>query len=157
MLFRPHHYLHPPHLPRREPDFYAMRMRRRPREQRRHHAARELAGRLILLLHDVHSQAGLNLGAVWEHGHTITSHDAHIIDGMTNATRISATLPPDLTTFLDEYQQTHRLDSRSAALAEAIRALRDRELHSAYAELGAAQQAGRETYPADNADGLDTL
>lgn len=44
------------------------------------------------------------------------------LNGMTKATRISATLPSDLTTFLDEYQQAHHLDSRSAALTEAIRA-----------------------------------
>lgn len=76
------------------------------------------------------------------------------MNGMTNATRISATLPPDLTAFLDEYQQAHHLDSRSAALAEAIRALRERELLAAYAELGEAQASGAETYPADNLDGL---
>lgn len=76
------------------------------------------------------------------------------MNGMTNATRISATLPPDLTAFLDDYQQTHRLDSRSAALADAVRALRERELLAAYAELGAAQASGQELYPADNADGL---
>ena len=74
---------------------------------------------------------------------------------MTNATRISATLPPDLTEFLDTYQQAHQLDSRSAALADAVRALRERELLAAYAELGAAQASGQEHYPADNADGLD--
>lgn len=74
---------------------------------------------------------------------------------MTNATRISATLPPDLATFLDKYQETHKLGSRSAALADAIRALRDQTLQDAYRELGEAQQSGRETYPADNFDGLE--
>ena len=74
---------------------------------------------------------------------------------MANATRISATLSPDLTAFLDSYQQAHQLDSRSAALADAVRALRERELLAAYAELGAAQISGQERYPADNADGLD--
>lgn len=77
------------------------------------------------------------------------------MNGMANATRISATLPPELTTFLDEYQQAHRLDSRSAALADAVRALRERELLAAYAELGEAQANGQERYPADNADGLE--
>ncbi|MFK7603189.1 MULTISPECIES: CopG family ribbon-helix-helix protein [Deinococcus] len=74
---------------------------------------------------------------------------------MTSATRISATVSADLADFLDEYQQTHGLDSRSAALAEAIRALRERVLDAAYQELGDAQRAGQETYPADNLDGLD--
>lgn len=74
---------------------------------------------------------------------------------MTNATRISATLPPDLTAFLDEYQQAHKLESRSAALAEAIRALRQRELEAAYRELGEAQRLGLELYPPDNTDGLE--
>ncbi len=77
------------------------------------------------------------------------------MSGMTNATRISATLPPDLSAFLDDYQQAHHLDSRSAALADAVRALRERELLAAYAELGEAQASGRETYPDDNADGLE--
>lgn len=74
---------------------------------------------------------------------------------MTNATRISATLPPDLTAYLEQYQQAHGLETRSAALAEAVRALRERELEAAYRELGEAQQQGLETYPPDNADGLE--
>lgn len=73
---------------------------------------------------------------------------------MAHGTRISATLPPDLTAFLDEYQHAHKLDSRSAALAHAVRALRERELLTAYTELGTAQVRGQETYPRDNADGL---
>ena len=78
-----------------------------------------------------------------------------MINSMANATRISATLPPDLSAFLNAYQQTYRLDSRSAALAEAVRALRERELLTAYAELGDAQASEQETYPDDNADGLE--
>lgn len=74
---------------------------------------------------------------------------------MTRATRISATVPPELADFLDEYQRSRGLDSRSAALADAIRALQERELLDAYAELGKAQQAGAEVYPPDNSDGLD--
>lgn len=77
------------------------------------------------------------------------------MSGMTSATRISATVATELTDFLDEYQRTHHLASRSAALAEAIRALRERVLDAAYQELGDAQRAGEETYPADNLDGLD--
>ena len=73
---------------------------------------------------------------------------------MARTTRISATLPTHLTAFLDSYQQTHGLGSRSAALAEAIGVLRDRELDAGYTELGNVQHAGLETYPADNTDGL---
>lgn len=73
---------------------------------------------------------------------------------MAHGTRISATLPPDLLAFLDEYQHARKLDSRSAALADAVRALRERELQTAYAELGEAQASGQEIYSQDNADGL---
>lgn len=77
-----------------------------------------------------------------------------ILNGMTNATRISATLPSDLTSYLDHYQQLHGLETRSAALAAAVRALRDAEMQAAYRELGAAQEKGLEQYPSDNLDGL---
>ena len=46
-------------------------------------------------------------------------------------------------------------EGAGAALAEAVRALRERELYAAYAELGEAQATGREQYPDDNADGLE--
>ena len=72
----------------------------------------------------------------------------------TNAVRISATLPAELATFLDQYQTEHDLGSRSAALAEAVRALREQALSKAYRELGEAQRAGLEQYPPDNTDGL---
>lgn len=79
-----------------------------------------------------------------------------IISNMTNSvTRISATLPEELGAYLSSYQERHQLESRSAALAEAIRALRERELEQAYRELGEAQAAGLEMYPADNLDGLE--
>ena len=70
-------------------------------------------------------------------------------------TRISATLPQDLGAFLTRYQQRHQLASRSAALAEAIRALQAHELEQAYRELGEAQASRLETYPAENFDGLE--
>jgi hypothetical protein len=79
-------------------------------------------------------------------------------DGMPNTThavRISATLSAELANFLDEYQTAYALESRSAALARAVTALRDQELHIAYQELGDAQRAGLEIYPPDNTDGLD--
>lgn len=76
----------------------------------------------------------------------MTSHTASV--------RISATLPPELASFLDEYQRLHALESRSAALAEAVRSLREQSLHAAYRELGDAQRSGEEVYPPSNADGL---
>lgn len=68
--------------------------------------------------------------------------------------RIYATLPSDLAAFLTEYQTAHALPSLSAALAEAVTALRANELAEAYRELGEAQRAGSEKYPANNLDGL---
>ena len=78
-----------------------------------------------------------------------------ILNGMTTATRISATLPPELTAYLDQYQRQNGLSTRSAALAAAVRALRERELEAAYRELGEAQTAGLEAYPPSNTDGLE--
>lgn len=69
--------------------------------------------------------------------------------------RISATLPRDLIAFLDDYQRRHGLGSRSAALAEAVRALQTHELEVAYRKLDAAQVEGLEVYPDANADGLE--
>ncbi|WP_420594785.1 CopG family ribbon-helix-helix protein [Deinococcus sp.] len=70
------------------------------------------------------------------------------------AVRISATLPAELAAFLDDYQRQHASNSRSAALAEAARVLREQVLYEAYRELGDAQRAGLEAYPPDNTDGL---
>ena len=140
--------LHAAHLPADEANLDAVRVGGRLGEKLRHHPAREPARGLVLLLHDVYGQAGANLGAG-------RGHELSIIGGMNNATRISATLPSDLAAFLNKYQETHNLGSRSAALADAVRALRDRTLQDAYRELGEAQQSGRETYPADNLDGLE--
>jgi metal-responsive CopG/Arc/MetJ family transcriptional regulator len=70
-------------------------------------------------------------------------------------TRISATLPENLVAFLDTYREEHALESRSAALAAAIEALRERELQRGYRELGQAQRQNLETYPPDNTDGLE--
>lgn len=73
---------------------------------------------------------------------------------MAHGTYITATLPADLVAFLDEYRAAHASCSLSEALADAVRALRDRDLQDAYRELGEAQRLGLETYPPDNLDGL---
>lgn len=69
--------------------------------------------------------------------------------------KINATIPEHLLNFLESYQKTHDLPSRSAALAAAIRALQELELQRGYEALGAAQQRGEVAYPADSADGLE--
>ncbi len=73
----------------------------------------------------------------------------------TNAARLSATIPVELLSFLETYQRDHALESRSAALVEAIQALRQRELQRGYEELGRAQREGLEVYPSENTDGLN--
>ncbi|MDW5596335.1 ribbon-helix-helix domain-containing protein [Conexibacter stalactiti] len=55
--------------------------------------------------------------------------------------KLSVSLPDDDVRFLDEYAATHAFPSRSAALQQAIRALRLSELNDAY---GAAWQEWEE-------------
>ena len=69
--------------------------------------------------------------------------------------KINATVPEHLLNFLESYQKTHDLPSRSAALAAAIHALQELELQRGYEALGAAQQRGEVAYPTDNTDGLE--
>jgi hypothetical protein len=69
--------------------------------------------------------------------------------------QIEASLSADLAVFLSEYQAAHGLPSLSAALAAAVKALREQPLLVAYRELGEAQRAGLATYPPDLMDGLD--
>jgi metal-responsive CopG/Arc/MetJ family transcriptional regulator len=76
------------------------------------------------------------------------------MNSITIAARLSATIPQELLSFLDEYQRQHALDSRSAALVKAIEALQERELEQGYVILGQAQRDGLEQYPSDNTDGL---
>jgi metal-responsive CopG/Arc/MetJ family transcriptional regulator len=74
----------------------------------------------------------------------------------TNAVRISATIPAHLAAYLEQYQRTHKLQTRSQALTEAVLALRELELRLGYEELGRAQRNGEVTYPSfDATDGLD--
>lgn len=47
--------------------------------------------------------------------------------------KVSVSIPDEDVEFLDEYAQTHRIPSRSAALQRAIRLLRASELTDAYA------------------------
>jgi Arc/MetJ-type ribon-helix-helix transcriptional regulator len=70
--------------------------------------------------------------------------------------KINATVPEHLLEFLESYQKSHALPSRSAALSAAIHALQELELQRGYEELGEAQHSGMTTYPTlENTDGLD--
>ncbi|MGF0118484.1 ribbon-helix-helix domain-containing protein [Promicromonospora sp. Marseille-Q5078] len=65
--------------------------------------------------------------------------------------KVSVSLPdPDLS-YLDEYADRAGLPSRSAALQAAVRALRERDLESAY------QAADDEWYGSDDAHAWDTV
>ena len=50
------------------------------------------------------------------------------------AQRVTVSLPPNLATYLDEYQKSHQLSSRSEAVVQAIQALREKQLAEEYAE-----------------------
>jgi metal-responsive CopG/Arc/MetJ family transcriptional regulator len=69
--------------------------------------------------------------------------------------KINATIPENLLIYLDTYQKTHQLRSRSAALSKAIQALRELELQRGYKELGEAQQTNLTMYPPDTLNGID--
>ncbi|CAM3960885.1 hypothetical protein [Deinococcus frigens] len=73
---------------------------------------------------------------------------------MARQIRLTFDLSAELVAVLDAYGATHAPGSRDEAVAAAIRALRDRELDTAYAELGNAQRQGLDMYPPDHADGL---
>ena len=48
--------------------------------------------------------------------------------------RVTVSLPPTLANYLEEYQKTHQIGSRSEAVVQAIIALREKELAEAYAD-----------------------
>ncbi len=53
--------------------------------------------------------------------------------------RVTVSLPPNLANFLEEYQRSHQISSRSEAIAQALIALREKELaeeYAAYARSG---------------------
>lgn len=53
--------------------------------------------------------------------------------GSISSMKVSVSLPDEDVAFLDAYAEAHRLDSRSAALQEAVRVLRYGDLEGAYA------------------------
>lgn len=67
------------------------------------------------------------------------------------AQRLTVSLSPHLARYLDQYQKTHHLSSRSEAVAQAIQALREKELAEAYADYA---RSG-EFVDLENGDGLE--
>lgn len=65
--------------------------------------------------------------------------------------RVTVSLPPTLANYLKEYQKTHQISSRSEAIAQAIVALREKELAEAYADYA---RSG-EFIDLENGDGLE--
>jgi Arc/MetJ-type ribon-helix-helix transcriptional regulator len=51
---------------------------------------------------------------------------------MKAATKVSISVPQDIARFVEEYQESHELPSRSEVFVEAVRVLRERELAEAY-------------------------
>lgn len=76
---------------------------------------------------------------------------------MTTSMKIGVSLPKPDIEFLDDYTARTGLRSRSAALHEAVRSLRDAYLEAAYLEADEEWQASgeAETWDAVAADGLD--
>jgi Arc/MetJ-type ribon-helix-helix transcriptional regulator len=50
---------------------------------------------------------------------------------MTTA-KVTISIPPDLVAFLERYQKTHQLESRSEVIARGLRQLQETELAAAY-------------------------
>ncbi|GEA81584.1 antitoxin [Cellulomonas uda] len=73
------------------------------------------------------------------------------------ATKFSASLPTGELVYLEQYAQLHGLASRSAALHAAVRALREQELASEYAQAYAEWDDSGEAAAWDGvaSDGID--
>ena len=65
--------------------------------------------------------------------------------------RVTVSLSPQLARYLDEYQKTHQIGSRSEAVAQAIQALREKQLAEEYADYA---RSG-EFVDLENGDGLE--
>lgn len=71
------------------------------------------------------------------------------------AQRMTISLPPDAARYLEQYQQTHHLSSRSEAVLKAIQALRDQQLAEDYAALARENDPERARLLEGNTDGLE--
>ncbi|WP_029482756.1 ribbon-helix-helix domain-containing protein [Deinococcus marmoris] len=72
-----------------------------------------------------------------------------------SAQRMTISLPPDAARYLEEYQQSHQLASRSEAVLKAIQALRDQQLAEDYAALARENDPERARFLEGNTDGLE--
>ena len=70
--------------------------------------------------------------------------------------KISISLPADLVYYLDDCIREHKLESRSEVIATALRAMRERELETAYAAASQEWDGSEDAKLWDNAlgDGL---
>lgn len=68
--------------------------------------------------------------------------------------KLSVSLPDDDIAFLDEVARTRSLESRSAALQAAVRALREQSLVEAYMEAYLEDDADLELWDATSGDGI---
>jgi Arc/MetJ-type ribon-helix-helix transcriptional regulator len=71
--------------------------------------------------------------------------------------KVSVSLPPDDVDFLDSYARDHGIDSRSAAVHQAVGLLRSAQLGDAYAEAWAAwADDDAQAWELTAADGLES-
>ncbi len=68
---------------------------------------------------------------------------------------MTVSLSPHLARYLDEYQKMHKLASRSEAVAEAIQALREKQLAEEYAQMARDNDPLYDVVLADLRDGLE--
>ena len=72
---------------------------------------------------------------------------------MTNAEKITISLPPSLLDFVAHYQQGHQVSSRSEVIQHALTALQETELAEAYREAAPEMRADS-LFDADPGHGL---
>lgn len=70
------------------------------------------------------------------------------------ARKLSISLDAQLVAFLEQYQMTHHIRSKSEVVSEAVTLLRERELEQQYAEALAEWAPEAPTWEAVTADGL---
>ena len=69
--------------------------------------------------------------------------------------RMTISLPSSLAHYLDEYQKSHGVGSRSEAMAHAIRALREQQLAEEYAALAQEHDPDRTVFLEGYTDGFE--
>ncbi len=69
--------------------------------------------------------------------------------------RVTVSLPHRLARYLDEYQKTHQIGSRSEAVVRAIQALREKQLAEEYAQMARDHDPLYDAVLDDLTDGLE--